>query len=98
MTTIPRRRGGYLTDEEERIMRETMNRDPSQDEVYEGSPDARVVFGVEFDHPMMIALDAILGDDRTDPVVFIQRWVEERLAAEVVALGADQPSRAARSA
>lgn len=56
--TIPLRPGGRLTDEEERIMRETMNHDPSHDEVYEGIPNPIIVFRVELDHAQMAALAA----------------------------------------
>jgi hypothetical protein len=98
MTTIPRRPGGYLTDEEEQALRDPANWDWSRAEVYEGSPDARVIVDIELDGPMMTALDTILGDDPTDFGEVIQRWVEERIAAEVAALDVDEPDRATRTA
>lgn len=92
--TIQRQSRGELTLEEERALRDPANWDPSRDEVFPGSPDARVVFHVEFDHAMMVALDAIYARDKVNPVDLIQRYVEERIAAEYASIAADSSNYA----
>ena len=98
MATIRRRPSGYLTDAEEQALHDPSNWDWSKTESYEGSPDARVIVDIELDGPMMTALDTILGDDPIDFGKVLQRWVEERIAAGVAALEANQSERGIRSA
>jgi hypothetical protein len=100
MQRISNRDRGELTDEEERALRDPSNWDWEHAERYDGTPHPIIVFRVEIDHERMAHLAAVSERDPQHPNLadLVQRWVDERLAAEAAALSIDEPDRATRSA